>query len=45
MKKLLFICLAFISSCEVKTIEVPVKGGEIAIGPNTCYVQQKLNDF
>ena len=35
MKKiiLLFIITTFIS-CETKTIEVPVKGGEIAQGPN-----------
>jgi len=36
MKKkiiLLFI-VATLFSCETKTIEVPVKGGEIAVGPN-----------
>ena len=35
MKKILLILfIVAFTGCETKTIEVPVKGGEIALGPN-----------
>jgi hypothetical protein len=35
MKKIILLFIvATLLSCETKTIEVPVKGGEIAVGPN-----------